>query len=88
MKAQVDGDQVFVSNDDFTNLQESQVVFGNVREFCIAAALAMVTQGFNRYDAIIDDKDWNPTFPFGFKDGGRVLSVTIDWVESPKDKLS
>ena len=82
MKARVDGDKVFVAADDFMNLQESEAVFGNTHEFSIATALAMVADGANKHVSFIDSEDWNPTFPFAFKEGGKILKVTVEWVES------
>lgn len=82
MKAFVDGDKVFVATDDFVDLQESQAVFGNTHEFSIATALAMVADGAKRHVSFIDSDDWNPTFPFAFKEGGKILKVTVEWVES------
>ena len=80
MKTFVDGDSVFVAADDFQNLQESEAVFGSCHDFCVAAAVAMV-RGIEstRHESFVDIED---TSEIGFKEGGRILKVTIEWVDA------
>lgn len=80
MKAQVDGDTVFVSADDFVDLQESDAVFGSCHDFCVAAAVSMVCEvEATRHVSFVDAED---TDAIGFKAGGKILKVTIEWVDA------
>jgi hypothetical protein len=79
MKTKVDGKEVFVAADDFENLQESDVVFGTCHEFCVAAAVAMVRKvEATRHVSFVKAED---TEEIGFKEGGKILKVTIEWVD-------
>lgn len=82
MKIFVDGDSVFVANDDFKDLQESQVVWGLCHEFCVAAAIAMVhINESTRHISYIGADDLNET-TFQLKEGGKIPKVTIEWVDA------
>ncbi len=79
MKTKVDGKEVFVATDDFENLQASDAVFGTCHEFCVAAAVAMVREvEATRHVSFVKAED---TEEIGFKEGGKILKVTIEWVD-------
>ena len=80
MQTRVDGDAVFVATDDFVNLQESPVVFGDVHGFCVAAVVAMVNDGITRHTSFIHPEDLNET-TFGLKADGKIPKITIEWVD-------
>lgn len=80
MKTFVDGDSVFVADDNFVNLQESDVVFGSCHDFCVAAAVAMVHDAHSIHHAsFVSGEDAGDVI--GFKDDGKILKVTIEWVD-------
>jgi hypothetical protein len=80
MKTKVDGKEVFVTADDFENLQASDAVFGTCHEFCVAASVAMVREvEATRHVSFVDVED---TDAIGFKEGGKILKVTIEWVDA------
>ena len=80
MKTQVDGDKVFVAADDFVNLQKSDAVFGSCHDFCVSASVAMVREvEATRHVSFVDVED---TDAIGFKEGGKILKVTIEWVDA------
>ena len=80
MKTFVDGDSVFVAADDFKDLQESQAVFGSCHDFCVAAAVSMVRDGSTKHESFVDGEDAGDVI--GFKEGGKILKVTIEWVDA------
>ena len=85
MKTFVDGGNVFVAADDFQNLQESEVVFGNCHEFCVAATVAMLSNKANLHISYISPQDLNPS-GFGLKAGGKIPRVTIEFVDENENK--
>lgn len=81
MKTFVDGDSVFVAADDFQNLQENDAVFGSCHDFCVAAAVSMVrVNGSSKHESFVDGEDAGDVI--GFKEGGKILKVTIEWVDA------
>lgn len=81
MQTRVDRDAVFVTPDHFVNLQESDAVFGNTHDFCVAAAVAMVNDGSEKHVSYIGAEDLNET-TFALKEGGKIPKVTIEWVDA------
>lgn len=81
MKTFVDGDSVFVAADDFQNMQENDAVFGSCHDFCVAAAVSMVrVNGSIKHESFVDGEDAGDVI--GFKEGGKILKVTIEWVDA------
>lgn len=80
MKTFVDGDNVFVGSDNFQNLQDSEVVFGDCHDFCAAATVAMLSNKANRHVSYISPQDLDPS-GFGLKEGGKIPRVTIEFVD-------
>lgn len=79
MKTFVDGDSVFVADDEFVNLQESEAVFGSCHEFCVAAAVSMIYDARAiRHESFIDSEDTD-TIEFN---NGKILKVTVEWVDA------
>jgi len=80
MLIKIDGENVFVTSAEFTNIQESEVVFGDMREFATAAFAAMVAEGKQKAEIIIDTSVLETDrFPQLVR-GGLKPRVTIEWI--------
>ena len=81
MQTRTEGDAVFVVEDGFVNLQESDSVFGDCHGFCVAATVAMMQDGSEKHVSYIHPDDLSET-PFLLKQGGKIPRVTIEWVDA------
>lgn len=83
MQSKVDGNTVFVCDDDFVNLQESNAVFGDTRDFAAALFTAMVVEGVESaviYVYVHPEKLDAETCPDLLRPG-KIPRVTIEWVD-------
>ena len=82
MQTKIDGNAVFVCDDKFINLQESDVVFGDTRDFAAALFTAMVVEGVEKATIYIHperlDFENNPAL----LRSGKVPRVIIEWVDA------
>jgi hypothetical protein len=78
MKTFIEGNGVFVADDDFVDLQSSPAVFGSCNDFCAAAAAGMIANGANSHVSFIDAPDIETTH---LKDEGPIIKVTIEFVD-------
>ncbi len=85
MKTILDGDSVFVADDSFVNLHESPAVFGSCHDFCVASAVAMYGGGADSHVSYVDAEDAGEVV--GFKEDGKIMKVTIEWVDSSEANL-
>lgn len=88
MKSYIDGNAVCLVNDDFQDLQNSDAVFcTDIRELASALVLSQEITDSDSYRTQIwlRAKDFEEN-QIGFKEGGKILKVSIEWVDEPKSE--
>lgn len=82
MQTKIDGNTVFVCDENFVNLQESAAVFGDTRDFAAALFTAMVAEGVEKATIYIHperlDFENNPAL----LRYGKIPRVVIEWVDA------
>ncbi len=79
MRAIADGDEVFVADDSFENLVESQAVFGSCHDFCVAAAAALLASAAQAHTSYVLSGDVEGLV---WPRPGRAVRVTVEWTDA------
>jgi len=86
MKSSIDGNAICLVNDDFENLQLSDAVFcEDGRELASALVLSTIIDKVAKRQYWLYPGDFDEN-SIGFKEGGKIPRVTIEWVKEPKVK--
>jgi len=84
MKSYIEGNAICLTNDDFDCLATSNAVFcTEFRELASALALSCEIDDVNKRQIWLYPNDFQEN-QIGFKEGGKILKVTIEWVDEPE----
>lgn len=85
MKSFIDGDAICLADDNFENLQNSNVIFcTEFRELASALVLSCEIDNVVKRQIWLYSDDFG-TNDIGFKEGGKIPKITIEWVNKPSD---